>query len=412
MNCQFKYVAMLCVAIAVKVTSMKANRVKIDVFGSIILLTCMALVGSANAFGANTASAGGTGGNTFTKSCRTSEVLVGVGGRAGDFVDSIVLICAQIDRAGHWIQVIPHYYPVGSGNPFELRCPRDHAVSGFEGREGMFIDRLRIYCGPLGAEGKLVSVGNRLSGHSGGNGGSPFGPFHCVDGKPADRISGRAGQYLDYMYLGCNAPQPLRLISAGFARGQPGLTSVGTGGIGFTVTPSVTASGAVQIALRASDPAIAVSPAKVTLESYSTAGFVSIRGAAAGCSLITASLLGDEYSAHIMVDAASTSALSLTLSGDRRIRSDSIIATLTLAAPAPTGGTSIALSSTHPSALRIPASVTIAAGSRSSTFDVTNTNVSVSTLPGFGLCVVLTATGNGATERRTVVLSPIDKRKL
>lgn len=411
MNCQFKYVTVLCVAIAVKVTSLKANMMKIDVFGSIILLTCMALVGSANAFGANTASAGGTGGNTFNKSCRTSEVLVGVGGRAGDFVDSIVLICAQIDRAGHWIQVIPHYYPVGSGNPFELRCPQDHAVSGFEGREGMFIDRLRIYCGPLGAEGKLVSVGNRLSGHAGGNGGSPFGPFHCVDGKPADRISGRAGQYLDYMYLGCNAPQPLRLISARFERGQPGLTSVGAG-THFTVTPSVTASGPVQIALRASDPAIAVSPAKVTLESGYTARSVSIRGAAAGCSLITASLLGDEYSAHIMVDAASTSALSLTLSDDRRIRSGPIIATLTLPAPAPTGGTSIALSSTHPLALRIPASVTIAAGSRSSTFDVTNTNFSVSTLPGFGLCVVLTATGNGATERRTVVLSPVDKRKL
>ena len=52
MNCQFKYVTVLCVAIAVKVTSLKANMMKIDVFGSIILLTCMALVGSANAFGA------------------------------------------------------------------------------------------------------------------------------------------------------------------------------------------------------------------------------------------------------------------------------------------------------------------------------------------------------------------------
>jgi hypothetical protein len=370
--------------------------------GKIILFACLSVAAPSQAAEYFTAVAGGTGGESFGKRCEADKVLVGLRGLAGNFVDSIEVICAQIDRAGHWVAVIPHLYPSRPGlAPFDLRCPQHHAVSGIVGQASALVDKLRIYCGPLGAEGALGSVGSMLAGSIGGNGGTPFGPFHCVDGKPAAGIGGRSGVYLDQIYLVCNTPQPLRLIKGGFERNLPGLTTIGVNDT-FSVQTSVPASGALSIALRSAHPAIATAPSSIPFGIGTFGKGAAIRGVAPGCTTITASFAGDAYSAPIMVDGVSTNALSLTLSRRASTASSGpIVATVTLPSPAPAAGLPIALSSSHPSAINIPSSVVVAPGSRTSTFDIGNVN-----LTGADVCVVMTATGNGGTEKRTAVLGP------
>lgn len=367
--------------------------------GKISLLMCLAFAAPANAAEYVSATAGGTGGKSFGNRCQPDQVLVGVTGFAASLIDRIDVICAQVDRGGHWVSAPANVRPAGATS-FELRCPRNYAVSGIVGHASLLVDRLRIYCGPLGAESALVSVGNLHSGAAGGTGGSPFGPFHCADGKPGSGIGGRAGVYLDQIYLVCNTPQPFRLIQGRFEP-APGLTSVGRTDERFHIKSSVPAAGNVQVAVRSANPAIAAAPSSVTFGSGTFGGLAGIRGVAPGCTTITASFQGDEYSGTIMVDGASTSALSLTL--NRRVSQGvgPMVATLTLPAPAPAAGTSITLGSSDPKALRVPSSVEIVAGSRSTTFDIPNAN-----LTGAELCVVLTATGNGGAEQRAVMLTP------
>jgi len=164
-----------------------------------------------------TAAAGGGGGNSFALRRANDQVLVGIGGKASAVVDRVQPLCAQVDRLGRWVG-----YEVGGsiaggsgGTAFTLRCPRDHAVSGIQGKAGSLIDQLRIKCGSLTARPKLASIGSVLAGQAGGTGGNPFGPFDCVDNKPGRGLIGRAGSFVDQLRLACDFPaEPLRATGA------------------------------------------------------------------------------------------------------------------------------------------------------------------------------------------------------
>lgn len=74
--------------------------------------------------------------------------------------------------------------------------------------------------------------------------------------------------------------------------------------------------------------------------------------------------------------------------------------TVTLSAPAPTGGTQITLSSSNPTVASVPPSVTVAAGSTTATFMVTTGAVAAATT------VTISATYAGATKSASLTVAP------
>jgi hypothetical protein len=74
--------------------------------------------------------------------------------------------------------------------------------------------------------------------------------------------------------------------------------------------------------------------------------------------------------------------------------------TITLTSAAPSGGALVSLSSANSSVAAVPASVTVAAGASSVTFNVTTSAVSVNT------SVTITATYNGVSRTTTVTVTP------
>ncbi len=74
--------------------------------------------------------------------------------------------------------------------------------------------------------------------------------------------------------------------------------------------------------------------------------------------------------------------------------------TVTLSAPAPTGGAQVALSSNNTNAARVPSSVTVAAGATSATFTVSTSVVSAST------AVTISATYAGVSKTASLTVQP------
>ena len=76
---------------------------------------------------------------------------------------------------------------------------------------------------------------------------------------------------------------------------------------------------------------------------------------------------------------------------------------VTLNQPAPPGGTAVALSSTHPAIARVPASVTVTAGSRTASFTVTTA------APSTEVDVGITARSGGASWNRPFYVRPLNR---
>ncbi len=100
---------------------------------------------------------------------------------------------------------------VGSGTLWERLCSANEAVVGFSGRAGAYIDQLIVRCAPLeisyngtafsisrGAITDLSSVG--------GTGGDPFSATDCPGNQFATLAHIQAGDSIDALGLGCQQP--------------------------------------------------------------------------------------------------------------------------------------------------------------------------------------------------------------
>ncbi|MBT8084456.1 MAG: putative Ig domain-containing protein [Woeseia sp.] len=152
-----------------------------------------------------TAAIGGAGGAPFRLACKVDEVLVGVHGRTATYVNQIGPQCVRMDQFGHWIGD-PVSRPVtgttNSGTAFAKTCPRDFAVSGFQGRAGQYVNQLNVECRALTSAGGLTGNGEFL-GADGGNGGTQQGLKRCSTGNPGHALFGRSGGWLDNFGLQC-----------------------------------------------------------------------------------------------------------------------------------------------------------------------------------------------------------------
>ena len=165
-----------------------------------------------------TSVAGGGGGQAFTQDCPSDRVLVGIKGRAHAWMDGIQGVCAKVNYDGSWSgdTITTGYRGGNGGNTFTRTCAQGHAVSGISGREGMFVDQIRIYCRPLvNATQEGLAKAGRLTGSrtalspAGGSGGKTFGRYDCLDEMPGRGLSGRSGIYLDRIQFRCRAGNTL-----------------------------------------------------------------------------------------------------------------------------------------------------------------------------------------------------------
>lgn len=383
----------------------------------LLALTCaLALSGLPQASAAaeyQTAAAGGGGGNPFALRCANDQVLVGIGGKASALVDRVQPLCAQVDPLGRWSYLLSGSIVAGSiaggggGTAFTLTCPRDHAVSGIQGKAGSLIDQLRIKCGPLTAGPKLASIGSVLSGQAGSSGGNAFGPFDCVDNKPGRGLIGRAGNFVDQLRLACDFPaQPLRPTSAYFLWGNEfGSILRVRGNPLMRVHVSSVPLGTYRIPVRNNNPSIAATIPPDAFENRRNPGLNEIAIGNVGCTSFDVGFPGDPlHRAELLVERPGGPALTLSLSIlEWTETTTSAFGTLTTSNPAPAGGIPVALTSNHPNLAIVPASVTIPAGTRTTTFEIRRSGT-------IGVCVVITANGNGINAQSPMLFRPLPLR--
>ncbi|GIX46731.1 MAG: hypothetical protein KatS3mg131_0942 [Candidatus Tectimicrobiota bacterium] len=163
-----------------------------------------AVVPSSTPTVARTGLVGGNGGRDFERSCAAGEVLVGLKGRSGWWLDQVQVQCVRIDGQGRWSSGVVTRGSAGGngGNPFTRTCSSGYAVVGFDGKAGSYVDRLELRCRKLtgasstsGSEVALAAVG--------GNGGRDFSAKRCPSSRPAVGIYGRSGSYVDAFGLVC-----------------------------------------------------------------------------------------------------------------------------------------------------------------------------------------------------------------
>ena len=120
--------------------------------------------------------AGGTGGEPFTLPCPDHTALVGIQGRAGDYIDSIRGVCSRFDEIGNASAPVTTATVGGSGgtSSFNLRCPSGEAMVGVRGRAAWWVDQVQIICAPIDENGLAQGAGTRDPFTAGGSGGDAF----------------------------------------------------------------------------------------------------------------------------------------------------------------------------------------------------------------------------------------------
>lgn len=188
---------------------------------------------------------------------------------------------------------------------------------------------------------------------------------------------------------------------------------VGTAGANGVVTLAATASTDTQVFLTSSNPAVVSVPSSATVPQGILSGgfFIGTNPAATATTVtITASSGGVTRTATLTVQpfatptptptpGAGATLASLALNPTNLRGGDSSTGTVTLSAPAPAGGTIVALSSGNTNLATVPSSVTIAAGSSSATFTVKTKSVNLTS------SVTITASAGGTSQSASLTLT-------
>lgn len=139
------------------------------------------------------------------------HMLIGLAVRAGRWLDQVRAICIRftsVNGMAIWRGVAAQGQTIGgrNGEPFQRICPRNQVVVGMRGRAGFYVDRLRIACQAVTDQGRPTGTVTWLSA-VGGDGGEAFGPLMCAAGGAVQFLSGKGGVYVDSVNMGCTAFQ-------------------------------------------------------------------------------------------------------------------------------------------------------------------------------------------------------------
>ncbi|HEU4752475.1 MAG TPA: hypothetical protein VFU47_05145, partial [Armatimonadota bacterium] len=192
-----------------------------------------------------------------------------------------------------------------------------------------------------------------------------------VDIEGRARPAGAAADVGCCEAAGASAPPPPTAALAGISV-SPGTVTGGSSASG-TITLATASSADVTVTLSASGPASV--PRSVTIPAGAARATFSFSTAAVPADteiVLTASLNGASRTADLAVLPPGFSAFSVSPAAV--VGGRTATGTLTLSGPAPQGGLSVTLMANSPAA-RLPATVTIPAGSRSATFSIATTAV-------------------------------------
>jgi hypothetical protein len=188
-----------------------------------------AITGPATA--ADTPAYGGNGGGQFRGYCPRGDFLVGLGGRTGRWVDSILPICRHWDTKTKSSGPQTQGSAAGGsgGGPQSVACPPAAGVHGVQiyavNNDGqVLVQEIVIFCQAIEKEvSNKTIVGTGAFGNNQPSDGSNSQSYSCPDGEMADGIYGHAGAYLDSVGLSC-APAPMDI---GRPLPTPGVTHLG-----------------------------------------------------------------------------------------------------------------------------------------------------------------------------------------
>jgi len=217
---------------------------------------------------------------------------------------------------------------------------------------------------------------------------------------------------LSATYRGVVAPAILTVTASGGGSG-PALSSLslsptsvtGGGTSQGTVTLSGAApSGGAVVSLTSGNTAVATVPASVTVPAGATSANFTVTTVSVTANqsvTISATFGGVTKSATLTVTppAAGPVLSSLRLNPTSVKGGDSSTGTVTLSAPAPSGGTTVTLSTSNTSVATVPSSVTVAAGATSANFRVRTQQVRSNA------SVTISATQGGVTKTATLTVT-------
>lgn len=127
-------------------------------------------------------------------------------------------------------------------------------------------------------------------------------------------------------------------------------------------------SGGVSLSLTSSNPAVATVQTPITIQAGSSTATFTVTALTAGTITITASLNGSSRQSPTLTVTSGAVLASLSLSAPTVVGGNWLAGTVTLTVAAPAGGAAVSLSSGDP--ISVPASVTVPAGSLTTTFTV------------------------------------------
>jgi hypothetical protein len=167
-----------------------------------------------------------TGGGAFNDPCPAGQVLIGIGGSTGGWIDTIYGICGVLGLHTT-TAVTPYSYDVtiavGATLPTEgtlgssdmlwqANCPTNQAVVAVAGNSGTGMDHVTLSCAPLTISGSPSSFAlhqgtvTTLAPEGDVGGGSPFTPAVCPDPQVMSLVSGTAGQWVNTLGVACATP--------------------------------------------------------------------------------------------------------------------------------------------------------------------------------------------------------------
>jgi hypothetical protein len=198
-------------------------RIRPGVLGGIFVMALLAApsVGTAAQFIDTTTTnrVGGSGGSHFGLQCRPGEVLIGVSGRYGMWLDGIRARCRQVTRSGAWTGTTRNTSWRGNSRggtrSFTRTCGTNKVVSGLSIRYGSYVHGLKLRCSNLRADANHDNTAAYSS--LGGRTASRSARAICPTSRSAIGLVGRAGSFVDRVGLKCGkiVPGPSRLSPRG-----------------------------------------------------------------------------------------------------------------------------------------------------------------------------------------------------
>lgn len=141
-------------------------------------------------------------GTAFTLSCNNDEVMAGIQGRQGWWMDGIAARCRKVNTNGELASAVrTTAYRGGTGGTLRtFDCTRHEVMVGYTaalGDNGYISSVREIVCAPWNPATRTAGVPVRPLGAFEAKGGGKFVAGSCFQGKVGSGLRGRAGLYLD-----------------------------------------------------------------------------------------------------------------------------------------------------------------------------------------------------------------------